>query len=545
MGEGEHNAFLRLHAEIARKKTEVDRQDEAIAALPVALGAAFDSHNNEHQPKCLPCTRIELLADIDQWATATDQRCVCWLNGVAGSGKSTIARTVAAHYNHRGVLGASFFFSRESGELSNSSRFVTSLVRQLATNVPSAKRAICKALAEQRSISELSLREQWNRLILKPLSELKNKTCPFPLVFVIDALDECDKENDVRDILGALATAKTLNNIKVRVFISSRPELWIQSGFTSMLEKQRRTFVLHEQPPDRVNRDIKLLFEDYFQIIRKERGLGEDWPVPGTIEALVDRSCGLFAWASTACRSIREGSLQSQGHISMLSKQDDSGAHAEARLDQIYSTVLQSALSKQSSFTSNLGVIVGSIVVLRSPVSIGTLAKLLAKSTNDIHATLASLQSIFRLPDRDTAPIRLYHPTFRDYILSESRCTVPGVWMDESSIHKRVADSCVIHMTQELSSALSHLTDAHAVNSGRSHTSAAFISPALQYACLHWIDHYRRGRVQLCDGDRAHLFIESCFHLWVQAMDSMGRSQETGALLRFYQSLLTVRNYTY
>ena len=541
-GEGEHNAFDRLRNEIDKKQAEIARQDQVVATLPFASGAAFDSHNNKHQPKCLPRTRTELLAEIHRWVNENDQRYICWLNGVAGSGKSTIARTIAGNYDFRGKLGASFFFSRESGDLSNSTRFVASLARQLATAVPHTKRYICAALTEQKNILEQSLREQWNRLIFRPLSELDGKMCPSPLLLVIDALDECDNERDVKEILRVLATAKSLNNVRIRILISSRPELPIHSGFKSIPELEQHILVLHEEPPKRVNRDIRLLFESYFEIIRQERGLPVEWPEPRILNALVERSCGLFVWASTACRFIQEGSRKSQRRISMLLDGDHSDADAKRQLDQIYSTVLRNSVLRHFCTIQNLSAILGQIVVLCSPVSVEALGSLLNRSLTDVQTTLASLQSIFRFSNQHSTPIRLHHPTFRDFLLDQSRCSVPDLWVDEKEIHRRLGDSCVDHMARELRRYLSESGMTQTiVSSSNGHITAANVPPALQYACLYWIEHYRRSGAPLCDGDRAHRFFQDSFHLWVQVMHLMGKGSETGALVRLYQSLLTVR----
>jgi replicative DNA helicase len=57
---------------------------------------------------------------------------IYWLNGMAGTGKSTIARTIACQCITEGRLGASFFFSSGSGELEMARTFVTSIAVQLA-----------------------------------------------------------------------------------------------------------------------------------------------------------------------------------------------------------------------------------------------------------------------------------------------------------------------------------------------------------------------------------------------------------------------------
>jgi SpoVK/Ycf46/Vps4 family AAA+-type ATPase len=57
---------------------------------------------------------------------------------MAGTGKSTIARTVARACLDDGRLGASFFFSRGGGERETTPSFVTTIARQLARLSPRA-----------------------------------------------------------------------------------------------------------------------------------------------------------------------------------------------------------------------------------------------------------------------------------------------------------------------------------------------------------------------------------------------------------------------
>ncbi|KPA36747.1 hypothetical protein FLAG1_10462 [Fusarium langsethiae] len=84
----------------------------ALNQLQIADGASFDSRAEEHNPTCLPNTRVELLKDIDRWIDDPNSRTMYWLNGMAGTGKSTISRTAAQARHDRGDLGASFFFKR-------------------------------------------------------------------------------------------------------------------------------------------------------------------------------------------------------------------------------------------------------------------------------------------------------------------------------------------------------------------------------------------------------------------------------------------------
>lgn len=93
--------------------------------LPTVSGASFDSHDKEYNTTCLADTRTKLLADIAERADNSQSKPVFWLNGMTGTGKSTISRTVAQTFASPNRLRASFFFKRgefDRANLAKSSR---------------------------------------------------------------------------------------------------------------------------------------------------------------------------------------------------------------------------------------------------------------------------------------------------------------------------------------------------------------------------------------------------------------------------------------
>jgi len=146
--------------------------------LPYAIDAPFNAYNREDEPLCLPNTRIDLLREIYNWGDGHDEkRFIYWLNGLAGTGKSTIARTVARKYFNQGQLGASFFFSRGGGDVGRADKFVTTVALQLASSVPSLQGAVSDAIRERSDIVNHALSDQWRQLVLRPLSKLKVDSC--------------------------------------------------------------------------------------------------------------------------------------------------------------------------------------------------------------------------------------------------------------------------------------------------------------------------------------------------------------------------------
>ncbi|UKZ53223.1 hypothetical protein TrVGV298_007015 [Trichoderma virens] len=71
------------------------------------------------------------------------------------------------------------------------------------------------------------------------------------LVIVIDALDECDPEDEVKLIIHQFGRTKSLG---LKVFVTSRPELPIRLGF-SEIKGEYQDFILHEISEPRTNTD--------------------------------------------------------------------------------------------------------------------------------------------------------------------------------------------------------------------------------------------------------------------------------------------------
>lgn len=122
---------------------------------------------------------------------------------MAGTGKSTIARTVAQFLEEDGHLGASFFFKKGEADRDNARRFISTITKQLIAHDQQLASSTLRAIEKDPHISAKSLRDQFNKLILQPLQGLKlNRTTM--MVIVIDALDECEHENEIRTILELL-----------------------------------------------------------------------------------------------------------------------------------------------------------------------------------------------------------------------------------------------------------------------------------------------------------------------------------------------------
>lgn len=145
--------------------------NQAFHSLPRAKYAGFDSERPDKPSSCFEGTRAGILGDIAEWIKKPDPSVerIFWLNGIAGVGKSTVARTVAQLAQEAGVLGGQFFFSRKSeAELRDPVLVFTTIAYQLARFDPEFGQRIVAALETDPDAPFSSLKNQLRKAHHRP-----------------------------------------------------------------------------------------------------------------------------------------------------------------------------------------------------------------------------------------------------------------------------------------------------------------------------------------------------------------------------------------
>ncbi|KAI9461063.1 hypothetical protein F5148DRAFT_961253, partial [Russula earlei] len=139
--------------------------------------------------RCLPGTRTRYINRIWEWVRSSEGPALCWLNGVAGSGKSCISHELAATLHAKRRPYSSFFFRHDDEPLASSA------VRLLAYGLSfvSGLRELVIQAMEQSTDSRvnLTMEEQFAALVVAPLQEFASSVPRRPSVLVIDGVDEC------------------------------------------------------------------------------------------------------------------------------------------------------------------------------------------------------------------------------------------------------------------------------------------------------------------------------------------------------------------
>jgi len=542
--------------------------EDPLQLLPSAPQAAVDSSGKEGDPLCLDNTRVEVRQQIRTWADGEDKSHIFWLSGWAGTGKSTIARTVAYEYRDRGSLGASFFFSRGKEDVSHAGKFFTSIAVQLAQYSAVLGDLIRKAISDNPNVASKVQQDQWKLLILEPLSKLESGSLQQPLIIVIDALDECDGDEDIQRILDLLSKAAVLKTIRLRIFVTSRPEIPIRLGFREMPGILHQDLILHGIPRASVNEDILTFFKDKFEVIRKksEDDLPLDWPGKKCVDKLVVTAHGLFIYAATVCRFIEEGIKDFPAddllrHIlpneniantsSQMSRNITIHESPTMELDTLYIQVLEQSLKdvrheKDKELLAGISrQVVGTIVILFDPLSPMAIARLLNMDGVVVKKRLNHLRSVLEAPDSQQ-PVRLLHPSFRDFLLDGKRCSNEQFLVDKRETHEMLATKCLELMSRPkcLGKNICHLESHGTLRSGINSRIIDDCLPAdVRYACRYWIHHFEQSGRRIRDQDAVHIFLQEHFLHWLEVLSLIGVMSESIRLIGTLQSLVAVSIY--
>ncbi|KAF8761430.1 WD40 repeat-like protein [Rhizoctonia solani] len=131
-----------------------------LSAVDSAIYNSLLSHDVNRRA-CTPNTRSKILLELNQWSVDRNKPNVFWMNGMAGTGKTTIAYTFAQSLRTRGTLGASFFCTRTSDECRDVGRIIPTIAHQLALYSPSFRSALLQVLEQEPNIKSQSIDSQY------------------------------------------------------------------------------------------------------------------------------------------------------------------------------------------------------------------------------------------------------------------------------------------------------------------------------------------------------------------------------------------------
>jgi len=473
---------------------------------------------------CLRGTRTDVLLQLERWMGDEQDHRVFWLNGLAGTGKSTIAQTFAEISFAAGKLGASFFCSRNFEGRSNLQAILPTLAFQLAYRYFLFRQQLVQVLKANPNIEQETLCSQMESIIVDPLRATRIRT-----LIIIDALDECKDEEPASAILSVLS--RYVDEIpNVKFFITGRPEHRIRSGFRlESLRPITEVLRLHDVERSSVDSDIKLFFRTQLTDIAKARSdcdFTEDWPSSSDITALCEKTAGFFIYASTVVKLFTSRNRTLTEHLDQIISLPQSTAHeGRSGIDLLYTQVLEQAVDNMDADTeiySRFRTVVGVVLLVLNPLSARELSDLLGVSS--ISTTLSSLHSLLLVPENTEDPIQAFHKSFPDFLTDPVRCKDKRFLVEPAVHHTEILLSCLDLMRKRLKKNLCNLPN-HAVLSEAKDLSACYkdhIGEALKYACCFWTKHLLmipRSSSCIKEAEKGiNQFFTTCLPYWIEVL---------------------------
>jgi hypothetical protein len=512
---------------------------DTLATLRPVPGARWDDVDVD---PCMESTRVQLLADIMSWAESPDVPVVFWLNGLAGTGKSTIARTICERFSNKGMLGASFFISRQVAERRHPQNVLRTIVYQLARQQPAFFKAIKATLQGTPDLaSSEGLQKLAAELFLKPASCIPANS---GVLIAIDAMDECTTDTRGRpggELLPILLRALLQLSGRIKLLLTSRVEPEIVRMFNqAALGSQHTVMQLHDLDSGVVRSDVRTYLTRSFADIvtaRPELSL-VNWPSTEDIDMLGKLADVLFVFAATVVRFVDTPRQNPQSRLEIvLARRVGSFASPYHFLDQLYLQILRASVraeqhEDEEMLSKMFRAIVGSIIAARHPLSVAVYAMILDIDPNDVRLLVASLSSL--LLSASDEPVRIFHPSFPDFVMDPRRCNDPRFLVPLGEHHLLLARNCLALLNQHLRFNMANLDNPDVANSnvgdldGRllrgicqkgNHTESS-LPPALFYAARYWTTHVESSSTMKSEEllDALSRFCEEHLFHWLELL---------------------------
>ena len=496
---------------------------------------------------CTEGTRVDILKRIYLWAlnTSPDSPHVFWLTGQAGSGKSTIAYTVANRFDDvedarldvKYILGANFFCSRQFEETRRRRYIIPTIAYQLARQSRSYARALLRA---NKSDSVNVPAKQMKDLLIGPWQKSAGERARElrPYLIVVDALDEIE-DNGGSDFLQELLKAFSQGYLGgLKFLVTSRPNPQLAALCSSL--KSDAVCRLYEVPTDTVNADIRKYLRAKLPALPSDQ-----------LDNLSRKADGLFIYAATAVRYIRpRDRMTTDEQLRMLVQLTDhrsNGAGTPLLIDTLYQQVLWGAFRKLDNalFRDRLRIL-HTLLCTEERVSASVAGRL--SGVADPHMAKVVVDELHAVLYVKDNRVLWYHGSFPDFMFVQerSRFSFPlgagsrifNMSCDGPTHHAHLTRSCFHIMKSGLRFNICNLPSSFLLDSevpDLRHRIQKNISSDLQYSCRYWVQHLNRAASSDRDSLRTMIehFLDVQVLFWIEAMNLLGSRAQCSLMLQY------------
>ncbi|KAF9461750.1 hypothetical protein BDZ94DRAFT_1323097 [Collybia nuda] len=468
------------------------------------------------EKKCLPGTRQGIIDEIVDWANQpTDDKSaqLLWLSGVAGSGKSAIAHSVAYYFKALKRLGSSFCFDAANQAAQQPHYLFSTISRDLAGCDTLWKQALWDVIKDDQPMRKThSMQYQFENFLVQPAQRLKMIG---PTVIVIDALDECENSVSRERLLAILGTQLSALPRNFRIIVTARPEADISEALQDKPYIQFRD--MSSVTLSQTKNDISAFIHN--KLDRKTR-LHLTQNQHNWCDTLVEQSEGLFQWASTACRFIKQPGPLPYEQFQVLCEDSYTGS----QLDNLYHKILEKTFPNPSSVTmKRFKTVMGVLLTVKKPLPRATLGFLCFGVTAEaVVSILEPLAALLNGVTSDSTPIHTLHTSFRDFLMQSHS----GIFhIDFGEAHQCLAIACFDIMKMGLHFNICQLETSCIFNANIPKLEdkiQKYIPIHLHYACMFWADHLEHSQPNETLKIECKVWMERQFLYWLEVLSLTG-----------------------
>ena len=474
-----------------------------------------------NRPKCLDGTRVDLLQRIREWASSSDSPNIFLLTGIAGTGKSTVARTVAEEFKTKKKLGCYIFFERGKTYSSTiTSSVIRTIAYYLARNNPVVAQCIWEATVMAEWSSFPSTNILFQDLLHDPLPKAVQLGASNLILVVLDALDECGP-SDIQEELAILLKKKiSMLPSNFRFLVTSRPESGIRSLFLASVPSIREYFNLNHMSISSREDVIKFVCHEMKELREKrDWHVPDDWLWDEKIRIFGEAAEGIFIWASIAIKYI---SGKRPCKFEYLKALVENLGVVNKSLSGLYATVLKDSVEWNDEMKGQFSRIFSLILFSKRPLTVKEIDEFLEMPVGTTRELLSYLQSLVTC--EEGKPIRIHHASLYDYLISPE--SFEFAWhIDEENQKNNIAHWCFNQMKKGLRFNICDLETSSAMNEDVVHLEERVqnnISTSLQYACQNWVEHLRDVPYSEELSDSLHYFAYDSLLYWVEVLSLTG-----------------------
>lgn len=238
--------------------------------------------------------------------------------------------------------------------------------------------------------------------------------------------------------------------------------------------------------------DVVTYIEKRLHLIAEDEKLSPDWPGSEAILALSNKAGGLFIWASVVCAYLRTASFRDKKIQALISTEGSSLMSIEAKMDNLYATVLETCDWNDEDFVNAYQLVMGAIMASRTALSSAALQYLHEDYPNVFTEVLPRVNSLLMARYSPDEPINTLHLSLREFLTQRAHSApLSQRYSINLKIHnERMAILCIQTIVRDLNNDNIPGLD-YDVNQVYEQIGIPYlpVSEGLSYACRFWMRH--------------------------------------------------------